>query len=199
MGSSVLCRFSPTNYVRIIVEATGGPYLDRPDRSYLSIVGAIASHGDFPIERIKLDRNGKFLGSVSHDDCLKLTDVSEILEDSDDEEVEGEGNVIDEDDDAESVGTVKGEQPKAPASVSDSDGEDGDSGDSDDSDAEEDEHGSTAMETSDDDEDRAERRREKRRDKERLKKAEKRSKTGLVKTKEQEEAEKADKGFFDDL
>jgi hypothetical protein len=32
-----------------------------------------------------LDRNGKWLGSVSHDDTLKLTDVSDLFEESDDE------------------------------------------------------------------------------------------------------------------
>jgi hypothetical protein len=52
-------------------------------------VGVIASHSDFPIERIKLDRNNKWLGSVSHDDCIKLTDVEDMFEESDSEN-EGE-------------------------------------------------------------------------------------------------------------
>ena len=54
----------------------------------------IASHEDYPIERIKLDRNGKWLGSVSHDECIKLTDVEDLFEESDDE---------DEDDDDEEM------------------------------------------------------------------------------------------------
>ncbi|WWC85438.1 uncharacterized protein L201_000301 [Kwoniella dendrophila CBS 6074] len=49
-------------------------------------LGVIATHEEYPIERIKLDRNSKWLGSVSHDECLKLTDVSDLFEDSDDEE-----------------------------------------------------------------------------------------------------------------
>ncbi|KAG7531466.1 hypothetical protein FFLO_04326 [Filobasidium floriforme] len=163
------------------------------------LLGAIATHGDFPIERIKLDRNGKFLGSVSHDDCLKLTDVSEILEDSDDEE-EDEEKVADQEDDNESVGTVKGkgrgENASADAESGDSD-DDERSGDSEDSENEVDEHGSTAMDTSDDEEDRADRKRKKREERRKMKK-EKR-KTGPIKTREQEEAEKAEKGFFDDL
>ncbi|WVQ94264.1 hypothetical protein IAU59_001343 [Kwoniella sp. CBS 9459] len=49
-------------------------------------LGVIATHEDYPIERIKLDRNGKWLGSVSHDECLKLTDVSDLFEESDDDD-----------------------------------------------------------------------------------------------------------------
>ena len=51
-------------------------------------VGVIASHDDYPIERLKLDRHAKWLGSVSHDECIKLTDVQDMLEDSDDEDEE---------------------------------------------------------------------------------------------------------------
>jgi hypothetical protein len=161
----------------------------------LILVGAIASHGDFPIERIKLDRNGKFLGSVSHDDCLKLTDVSEILEDSDDED--GDEDVAAEDnDDAKSVDTVKGKS-RADADMHDDSEDEGDSDDSEDDD-EVDEHGDTAMDTSDDEEeDRAERKKQKRKEKLKQKKADRRA--GLVKPKEQTEANQADKGFFDDL
>jgi hypothetical protein len=64
-------------------------------------VGVIATHEEYPIERIKLDRNGKWLGSVSHDDCIKLTDVEDLFEESDEEggddddedmEEDGDGN-----------------------------------------------------------------------------------------------------------
>lgn len=48
----------------------------------------IATHEEYPIERMRLDRRGKWLGSVSHDDCMKLTDVGDLFEDS---EGEGEG------------------------------------------------------------------------------------------------------------
>lgn len=48
-------------------------------------LGVIADHGDFPIERLKLDRHNKWLGSASHDEAMKLTDVGDALEESDDE------------------------------------------------------------------------------------------------------------------
>ena len=51
-------------------------------------VGVIASHEEYPIERIKLDHRNKWLGSVSHDECIKLTDVEDLFENSDDEEEE---------------------------------------------------------------------------------------------------------------
>lgn len=51
-------------------------------------VGVIATHEEYPIERMRLDRRQKWLGSVSHDEIIKLTDVENMLEDSDDE---GEG------------------------------------------------------------------------------------------------------------
>lgn len=53
-------------------------------------VGVIATHEEYPIERIKLDRNAKWLGSVSHDDCIKLTDVEDLFENSDGEDEEDE-------------------------------------------------------------------------------------------------------------
>jgi len=57
------------------------------------LLGAVADHGDFPVERIKMDRHGKWIGSVSHDSILKMTDLEGALEDSeaegDDSEAEG--------------------------------------------------------------------------------------------------------------
>lgn len=52
-------------------------------------LGVLADHGEFPIERIKLDRNSKWLGSASHDEMLKLTDVEDALEESEDEGADG--------------------------------------------------------------------------------------------------------------
>ncbi|KAG8712797.1 WD repeat-containing protein jip5, partial [Ceratobasidium sp. 395] len=49
-------------------------------------------HGTFPIERLKIDRNRAWLGSASHDDVLKMTDVRDALVDSDEEDEEGENN-----------------------------------------------------------------------------------------------------------
>ncbi|KLO12503.1 WD40 repeat-like protein [Schizopora paradoxa] len=54
------------------------------------LVGAIADHGEFPIERIAvdLDGEGRWVGSVGHDEALHLTDLQEVLEDDGDEEEE---------------------------------------------------------------------------------------------------------------
>jgi len=63
-------------------------------------VGVIATHEEYPIERMRLDRRQKWLGSVSHDECIKLTDVENMLEDSDDEgDGEDEDQDMDGDDD----------------------------------------------------------------------------------------------------
>lgn len=58
---------------------------------------------------MELDRNARWLGSVSHDNCVKLTDVKDLFEDSDEEveedtdkdeiEVDGEAKVEDDDED----------------------------------------------------------------------------------------------------
>jgi WD repeat-containing protein 55 len=72
-------------------------------------VGVIATHEEYPIERIKLDRNGKWLGSVSHDDCIKLTDVEDLFEDSDgeggdeDEEMDVDGDEEDDEEEEDEV------------------------------------------------------------------------------------------------
>ncbi|KAG9102703.1 WD repeat-containing protein jip5, partial [Ceratobasidium sp. 392] len=50
----------------------------------------LLDHGNFPIERLKTDRNGAWLGSASHDDVLKLTDIRDALVDSDEETEGGE-------------------------------------------------------------------------------------------------------------
>ncbi|KAG9078534.1 WD repeat-containing protein jip5 [Ceratobasidium sp. UAMH 11750] len=60
------------------------------------LLGVIADHGTFPIERLKTDRNGAWLGSASHDDVLKMTDVRDALVDSDEESEEGEKDSDDE-------------------------------------------------------------------------------------------------------
>jgi len=51
------------------------------------LVGAIADHGDFPIERIAIDRagEGRWVGSVGHDEALRLTDLRDVLEDEDED------------------------------------------------------------------------------------------------------------------
>ena len=56
------------------------------------LLGVIADHGDFPVERIKMDRHGRWMGSVSHDSVLKMTDLEGALEDSDSDSDEDEGD-----------------------------------------------------------------------------------------------------------
>lgn len=51
-------------------------------------VGVIATHEEYPIERLAVDKAGKFLGSVSHDLCIKLTDIEDLFEESDGEDEE---------------------------------------------------------------------------------------------------------------
>lgn len=68
-------------------------------------MGVIATHDEYPIERLALDRNAKWLGSVSHDECIKLTDCEGIFEDDDGEE----GEAIDEDGEGDDDDAVMGE------------------------------------------------------------------------------------------
>lgn len=59
------------------------------------LLGVVADHGEFPIERIAVDMNGegRWVGSVGHEEILKLTDLQEVFEDDgdDEEDEEGEG------------------------------------------------------------------------------------------------------------
>ena len=57
----------------------------------------IASHDEYPIERMALSHDKRWLGSVSHDECLKLTDVLDLFEDSDEDEEGEEGEEGEED------------------------------------------------------------------------------------------------------
>ena len=57
------------------------------------LLGVVVDHGSFPIERIAIDRGGEghWVGSVGHDEKLRLTDLREVFEGSDGEEEEEEG------------------------------------------------------------------------------------------------------------
>jgi hypothetical protein len=52
------------------------------------LIGVIADHGSFPIERIAVDRGGegRWVGSAGHEEVLKLTDLKEVFEDEDKDE-----------------------------------------------------------------------------------------------------------------
>ncbi|WOO84608.1 WD repeat-containing protein JIP5 [Vanrija pseudolonga] len=67
-------------------------------------LGVIATHDEYPIERLALDRNRKWLGSVSHDQCIKLTDVEDLFVDSDDEDAAMDDNDDSDDDDEMGAG-----------------------------------------------------------------------------------------------
>ncbi|KAH9903442.1 WD40 repeat-like protein [Cubamyces lactineus] len=64
------------------------------------LLGVVADHGEFPIERIAVDMNGegRWVGSAGHEEVLKLTDLKEVFEDDDAEEGEADDG---ESDDAE--------------------------------------------------------------------------------------------------
>ncbi|KAK7683851.1 WD repeat-containing protein jip5 [Cerrena zonata] len=55
------------------------------------LLGVVADHGEFPIERIAVDMGGegRWVGSVGHEEVLKMTDLKEVFED-DDGDAEGE-------------------------------------------------------------------------------------------------------------
>jgi len=88
------------------------------------LVGVIADHGDFPIERIAIDHagEGRWVGSVGHDEVLRLTDLREVLEDED----EGDAKAEEEDEgDTSGDEADEGAQPNlslAKSEIADEDG-----------------------------------------------------------------------------
>ncbi|TBU52287.1 WD40 repeat-like protein [Dichomitus squalens] len=56
------------------------------------LLGVVADHGEFPIERIAVDMGGegRWVGSVGHEEVLKLTDLQEVFENDSDEDEEAE-------------------------------------------------------------------------------------------------------------
>jgi hypothetical protein len=57
------------------------------------LLGVVADHGEFPVERIAVDRGGegRWVGSVGHEEVLRMTDLAAALnlEDKSDEEING--------------------------------------------------------------------------------------------------------------
>jgi hypothetical protein len=66
------------------------------------LLGSIADHGEFPIEKVRVDMGGegRWVGSVGHEELIKLTDLKEVFED-DEEGGEGDGDKGDEDEDSD--------------------------------------------------------------------------------------------------
>lgn len=84
------------------------------------LLGIVTDHGDYPVERVVIDRagEGRWVGSVGHDDVLKLTDLKDIFED------EGEDNAergVSEDVDVEDPGVTVTEMTEEKSKVEDSD------------------------------------------------------------------------------
>ncbi|KDQ56891.1 hypothetical protein JAAARDRAFT_132232 [Jaapia argillacea MUCL 33604] len=47
------------------------------------LLGVVADHGEFPVERVKVDMGGegRWVGSVGHEEVVRLTDLREVFED----------------------------------------------------------------------------------------------------------------------
>jgi len=89
------------------------------------LLGIVTDHGDYPVERVVIDRagEGQWVGSVGHEGVLKLTDLKDIFEDEDEDGAEGEtsDDVEDKNDhpDVTVPGPVKEEEKKTEDSDSD--------------------------------------------------------------------------------
>lgn len=99
------------------------------------LLGVVADHGEFPIERIAVDMGGegRWVGSAGHEEMLKLTDLKEVFEDddkegsdeeaqSDDERVGAAADGEDSDEEDEKVAGVEAEVSAEPEG-SDDEGE----------------------------------------------------------------------------
>lgn len=88
------------------------------------LLGVVADHGDYPIERIAIDRDGEgtWVGSVGHDEVLRITNLKDVFEDDaeeGDEESENDGESdsssgrdLDNDDDEEKSIPIPTEKQK---------------------------------------------------------------------------------------
>ena len=86
------------------------------------LLGIVTDHGDYPVERVVIDRAGEghWVGSVGHEDVLKLTDLKDIFEDEDEDDVEGEASE-EVDDENEHLGVAVPELVEEKKKVGDSD------------------------------------------------------------------------------
>jgi hypothetical protein len=81
----------PSSYRTILTGSSDG-LLRAVELFPTRLVGVVADHGEFPIEQIAVDHGGEghWVGSVGHDEMLRMTDLREIFEDEDEDEGEGE-------------------------------------------------------------------------------------------------------------
>ena len=84
------------------------------------LLGIVTDHGDFPVERVVIDRagEGRWVGSVGHEDILKLTDLRDIFEDEEEDDAEEED--VDNENESPDV-TIPEPVEEEKAGVSDSD------------------------------------------------------------------------------
>lgn len=73
-------------------------------------MGVIAHHDDYPIERLAINPSMSLLGSASHDECVKLTDIRDLFGEDDDDEAGTEGEL-------EAKETKTADAPKAVSTV----------------------------------------------------------------------------------
>ncbi|KAF9777514.1 WD40-repeat-containing domain protein [Thelephora terrestris] len=79
------------------------------------LLGIVADHGDFPVERVVVDRagEGRWVGSVGHEDVLKLTDLKDIFEDEDEGGVgEGDSEHVGSEDEGPSITAPDSDEPE---------------------------------------------------------------------------------------
>ncbi|KAF7978755.1 hypothetical protein HWV62_44778 [Athelia sp. TMB] len=83
------------------------------------LVGVIADHGEFPIERVRVDMGGtgRWVGSAGHEEVLKMTDLKDIFEDEDENE-EGEGMDEEDEEQGATVADLSGKGEDSDADVS---------------------------------------------------------------------------------
>lgn len=103
----------PSSYSTILTGSSDG-LLRAVQLFPTKLLGVVADHGEFPIERIAVDMGGEghWVGSVGHDEVLRLTDLREVLED----EVEGEELEAEDESDSDSDTGSKSEQSAKPSS-----------------------------------------------------------------------------------
>jgi WD repeat-containing protein 55 len=69
------------------------------------LLGAVADHGAFPIERVRVDMGGqgRWVASVGHEEAIKMTDLREVFEDDEGDAGEDQdgGDASDDDKDGE--------------------------------------------------------------------------------------------------
>ena len=83
------------------------------------LMGIVGEHADFPIERIKLAPNHKYLASCSHDDLIKFWNVEYLFDpvgsDEEEDEDDDDDGSKDKDDDADADSDDAMETDSAPA------------------------------------------------------------------------------------